>query len=49
MMKPLELAPKPASSVVRIRQATLQDTGFVHHSDRQVGPYPVPRYELDVR
>lgn len=30
-------------------RAIYEHFGFVHHSDRQVGPYYVARYELDVR
>jgi hypothetical protein len=29
-------------------RAIYERFGFVHHSDRQVGPYFVSRYELDV-
>ena len=32
----------------RLRQV-YESFGFVHHSDRQVGPYFVARYEYDVR
>jgi hypothetical protein len=32
----------------RLRQI-YESFGFVHHSDRQVGPYFVSRYECDVR